>query len=118
MGNEVDSDVIELSKAVTGLLESDLEDYRSTGKTPVRTERQYPRYLATTSPHGRILDRYRKTLEADEAAKLPLDESLDSALSESRASTSNAEEKGQASDSSITSDWEKENMKDEHVFAH
>jgi len=114
---DVDCDVTELSSAVTGLLESDLGDYKVTGKTPVRMERQYPRYLASTSPHSRILDRYRKTVEAEEAAKLPLDESVDSALSESRASTSNAEEKGQGSaDSSITSDWEKENIKDEHVF--
>jgi len=116
---DVDCNVMELRNAVTGLLESELEEYKATGKTPVRAERQYPRYLATTSPHSRILDRYRKAVEADEAAKLPLDESMDSALSESRASTSNNEEKCQASaDSSVTSDWEKENIKDEQLFVH
>jgi len=111
MVKDVGDDVEELNNAVAVLLESDLESYQRTGETPVRAERQYPRYLAATSPHGRILDRFRKAVEAEEAAKLPLDESLDSALSESRGSTVITDEKGRGSaENSMTSDWEKENV--------
>jgi len=111
MVKDVGGDVEGLNNAVAVLLESDLESYKCTGETPVRAERQYPRYLAATSPRGRILDRFRKVVEAEEAAKLPLDESLDSALSESRGSTALSDEKSRGSvDNSMTSDWEKENV--------
>ena len=57
-------------------------------EAPCRTERQFHRYLASTSPQHRILDRYRKVVEVDDVAKLPLDESVDSAISDqSRVST-------------------------------
>merc|ERR1712098_662017 len=41
-------------------------------------------YLASTSPHARILEKFRKnSVEPEEAAKTPFEESLDSAVSDS-----------------------------------
>jgi len=51
---------------------------KPTGQTPARADRSYPRYLAATSPHERILNRYRSQAEAATvAARLPLDDSDD-----------------------------------------
>ena len=65
--------------------------YKPTGATPIRQDRQYPRYLASTDPHQRILERYRKA-EAEEAAKNPVEDSLDSAVSNSFGSFMTAED--------------------------
>jgi len=80
------------------------------------------RYLASTSPHHRILKSYRRAVEVEEAAKLPLDDGLDSAVSDhSRASTTGWEEKGRlwhtySIASSVTSDWDNEvgNQENKH----
>ena len=68
---------------VKDLMEDGITIYQPSGETPVRVERQYPRYLAATSPHARILDRFRKAAEAEEAAQTPVDESMDSVISDS-----------------------------------
>ncbi|KAF0302525.1 Kinesin-like protein KIF11 [Amphibalanus amphitrite] len=52
------------------LLES-LERDVSTGNTPQRREFTYPRYLAATSPHERILQRYRTARAAQESRAQP-----------------------------------------------
>jgi len=55
-----------------------LQEDQPTGLTPARVERSYPRYLAATSPHERILNRFRAQAElASVAARLPLDDSDD-----------------------------------------
>ena len=78
------------------LLTTGLNKYSdtATGGTPRRVERQFPRYLAATSPHHRILDRHRRAAAADEAAKLALDntEGGDSLISEEEAIKSNSVE--------------------------
>jgi len=125
MVNSVKGDVEELEDAVSSLLDNGLGSYQPTGETPGRVDRQFPRYLASTSPQHRILDRYRRAVEVEEAAKLPLDESLDSAISDqSRASTTVGEEDGRPGStdsiaSSVTSDWDKEvvNQENKHIFA-
>ena len=101
------SDVVSLSKVNIeemkeniGEIESKVNDhvtdgitiYQPTGQTPVRQERQYPRYLASTDPHQRILDKFRKTVEAEEAAKNSVEDSLDSAVSDSFRSNMTGEE--------------------------
>merc|ERR1712088_677176 len=61
-----------------------LREDQPTGLTPQRMERSFPRYLEATSPHQRILHRFRSQAEAAVvAARLPLEDSdtEDSALS-------------------------------------
>lgn len=71
-----------LDEEVATLVWEDLKVYQPTGETPLRVERQYPRYLASTDPHHRILDKFRKVTEAEEAAAEGLeDRSIDSELS-------------------------------------
>jgi len=63
-----------VSSFVTEVLQED----EPSGLTPARVERSYPRYLAATSPHERILNRFRAQAElASVAARLPLDDSDD-----------------------------------------
>eukprot|EP00090_Calanus_glacialis_P016225 TRINITY_DN25444_c0_g1_i1.p1 TRINITY_DN25444_c0_g1~~TRINITY_DN25444_c0_g1_i1.p1 ORF type:complete len:1065 (-),score=410.75 TRINITY_DN25444_c0_g1_i1:108-3302(-) len=124
MGKTAKGDIDEFEGSVSALLDTGLGTYQPTGETPGRTERQFPRYLASTSPHQRILDRYRKVVEVEEAAKLPLDESVDSAISDqSRASTATGEESHRLGStdsltSSVTSDWDKEvvNQENKNMF--
>jgi len=53
-----------------------LREDQPTGLTPQRTERSFPRYLEATSPHQRILHRFRSQAEAAVvAARLPLEDS-------------------------------------------
>merc|ERR1719430_3096765 len=61
-----------------------LQEDQPSGLTPQRAERSFPRYLEATSPHQRILHRFRSQAEAAVvAARLPLEDSdtEDSALS-------------------------------------
>jgi len=92
---------------VLGFLEQDLQKDIPSGKTPARTERSYPRFLAATSPHQRILERYRQTAEVNVAARLPLDvddDDDDSVISASTQNTEQAEKiSRQNSSSSMTS---------------
>jgi len=119
----IQTGMAKLKENVNALLEEDLATYQSSGCTPGRVDRQYPRYLAGTSPHGRILERFRRVVEGDEAARLPLDESVDSVVSEeSRASTGVVEERARICSadsmlSSVTSDWDKEEGSQENIFA-
>lgn len=46
-------------QAVRGFCNKDLETYRPTGETPAKKNFQYPKSLTQTSPHGRILQRFR-----------------------------------------------------------
>ena len=53
------------------LLLEGLERDVSTGSTPQRRELSYPRYLAATSPHERILQRYRAARAAQQSGTQP-----------------------------------------------
>ena len=120
--DKIQGDIVIFEKNVTALLQDDLASYQTSGGTPGRVDRVYPRYLAGTSPHGRILDRFRRVVEVDEAGKLPLDESVESGVSDqSRASTGVVEERiriGSADSmfSSITGDLDKDVDNQENVF--
>lgn len=46
-------------KSVRGFCTNELETYRPTGETPAKKHFQYPQSLSQTSPHGRILQRFR-----------------------------------------------------------
>merc|ERR1712079_83337 len=119
--NIVSQDVARMEQCVISLLDNGLKVYKSTGDTPSRVERQYPRYLATTSPHARLLDRYRKkNIEAEVAAKVPLDESDDSVFSD-RISLKAADSKVSlnlvdSSSVSLTSDLERESLDENDRF--
>ena len=84
-----------------------------------------PQVPGQHSPYHRILDRYRKVVEVEDVAKLPLDESVDSAISDqSRVSTADGEESHRLGStdsltSSVTSDWDKEvvNQENKNMFA-
>ena len=89
---ELKENVGEISSKVNDHVNDGIIIYQPTGQTPVRQERQYPRYLAATSPHQRILGRFRKTVEAEEAAKNSVEDSMDSAVSDSFRSNMTAEE--------------------------
>jgi len=124
MVDEVKSDMVQLEGNVNSLLESGLSTYQPTGVTPARVERQFPRYLANTSPHPRILERFRKVVEGEEAARLPLDESVDSAISSDQSRASEGRERlgstaSMASSVTTTSDWDKEvgNQENNGIFA-
>ena len=90
--DEMKENVGEIKSKVTDHVNDGIVIYQPTGETPVRQERQYPRYLAATSPHQRILERFRKTVEAEEAAKNSVEDSLDSAVSDSFRSNITGEE--------------------------
>ena len=66
---ELTEKLVHLDEEVSTLVWEDLKVYQPTGETPVRTERQYPRYLASTDPHHRILDKFRKAAEAEAEAE-------------------------------------------------
>merc|ERR1712025_635332 len=70
--------VTQEKETVSSFVTKVLQEDQPTGLTPVRVERSYPRYLAATSPHERILNRFRAQAElASVAARLPLDDSDD-----------------------------------------
>merc|ERR1719427_587588 len=72
------SRITEEKETVSNFVTDVLQEDQPTGMTPARTERSYPRYLAATSPHERILNRFRAQAElASVAARLPLDDSDD-----------------------------------------
>merc|ERR1719397_405939 len=73
--------LIALDEEVSTVVWEEMKVYQPTGETPVRTERHYPRYLAATEPHQRILDRFRKTTEVEEDVTMSLDGSVNSELS-------------------------------------
>jgi len=63
---------------VTNFLAEEMVQDKATGLTPARAERPFPRYLAATSPHARILDRLRKQTDTlTVAGRLPLDDDDD-----------------------------------------
>ena len=51
------SRITEEKETVSNFVTDVLQEDQPTGMTPARTERSYPRYLAATSPHERILNR-------------------------------------------------------------
>ncbi|XP_059614919.1 kinesin-like protein Klp61F [Phlebotomus argentipes] len=59
MNTFVNSTVEKWQEDVENLKTSDLKTYSSTGETPGRKDFTYPRNLAATSPHERILKRFR-----------------------------------------------------------
>ena len=77
---EITEELLAMDEQVVSLVWEDMKVYQPTGETPVRTERHYPRYLASTEPHHRILDKFRKT-KSEEVVVTPLEESVDSELS-------------------------------------
>jgi kinesin family protein 11 len=76
-----------------------------TGTTPQKTEYTYPRDLVQTSPHERILERFRLTLDANDAINISLPEETDY---EFLSDCSNISEH---SSSSVTSNANNENIK-------
>ena len=75
--DDMKENVTEMQIKMTNLMEDGINIYQPSGETPVRVERQFPRYLAATSPHARIKERFRKTVEAKETAQQSVDESVD-----------------------------------------
>eukprot|EP00092_Neocalanus_flemingeri_P020555 GFUD01022268.1.p1 GENE.GFUD01022268.1~~GFUD01022268.1.p1 ORF type:complete len:1112 (-),score=327.91 GFUD01022268.1:215-3550(-) len=74
----VKSRITQEKETVSSFVTEVLQEDQPTGMTPARTERNFPRYLAATSPHERILNRFRAQAEhASVAARLPLDDSDD-----------------------------------------
>ena len=51
------SKVVEEKEAVSSFIRDDLQEDVPSGLTPARVERPYPRYLAATSPHEKIISR-------------------------------------------------------------
>jgi len=87
-------------ETVTSFIEQVLQTDQPSGLTPARTVRQFPRYLEATSPHDRILQRYRSQAEAAVvAARLPLE---DSDNEDSLMSTSGEALSRESSDGEIT----------------
>ena len=52
------SKVVEEKETVSSFIRDDLKEDVPSGLTPARVERPYPRYLAATSPHEKIISRY------------------------------------------------------------
>lgn len=48
-----------VSQEIDQYCSEELEVYRPTGETPIRKSYQFPKVLASTSPHDRILQRFR-----------------------------------------------------------
>jgi len=67
-----------------------LQEDKPSGRTPARAERSFPRFLAATSPHDRILAKFRSQAPPNEniAAKLPIGELDDDDSLFSRSSSS------------------------------
>ena len=102
---EIKENVEVIKGKVSDLVSDGIEIYKPSGETPVRTERQYPRYLAATSPHQRILDRFRRAVEAEEAAGNAVEDSVDSAVSDSfRTNNTTAEDVPRDRTGSFSSD--------------
>merc|ERR1712029_52298 len=72
MGDKLNAEKESVSTFVTQVLEED----KPSGLTPVRVERSYPRYLAATSPHEKIISRFKVQAEL-QAARLALEDSGD-----------------------------------------
>lgn len=82
MKSNVKEKVLEEKSNVVSFVSDVLQEDQPTGRTPSRIERTYPRHLAATSPHEKLLSRFRSQAEhASAAARLPLDDSGDSVLS-------------------------------------
>ena len=102
---EIKENVEVIKGKVSDLVSDGIEIYKPSGETPARTERQYPRYLAATSPHQRILDRFRRAVEAEEAAGNAVEDSVDSAVSDSfRTNNTTAEDVPRDRTGSFSSD--------------
>jgi len=71
------SKMVEEKEAVSSFIRDDLKEDVPSGLTPVRIERQYPRYLAATSPHEKLISRYREQAALAAAARLALEEAED-----------------------------------------
>ena len=106
MGDKCDSVMLEEQTRIrmekelaTSFVSDVLRVDQPTGVTPARTVRSFPRYLEATSPHERILHRYRAQAEtAVVAARLPLE---DSDNEDSLMSTSNPTLSRESSDVEI-----------------
>jgi len=70
------SKVTEEQENVTNFLRTTLKQDVPSGLTPARVERSYPRYLAATSPHEKIISRFKAQAEL-QAARLALEDSGD-----------------------------------------
>jgi len=82
MKSSVKEKVLVEKSNVVSFVSDVLQEDRPTGRTPSRVERLYPRNLAATSPHEKLLSRFRSQVEnASAAARLPLDDSDDSLIS-------------------------------------
>jgi len=82
MKSSVKEKVLDEKSNVVSFVSDVLQEDQPTGRTPARVERSYPRYLAATSPHEKLLSRFRAQAEHESvAARLPLDDSDDSLYS-------------------------------------
>jgi len=78
LATSLQSKITQEKETVSSFVTDVLQEDQPTGLTPARVDRSYPRYLAATSPHERILNRFRAQAEhASVAARLPLDDSDD-----------------------------------------
>jgi len=75
--------VVEKKEVVRRFLSEELRRDVPSGLTPARVERSFPRVLAATSPHLRILSRFRVQAELNAASKFSLDDTDDSGVAQS-----------------------------------
>jgi len=76
----IQSKVTEEKEKVTKFIREVLQQDVPSGLTPARIERSYPRHLAATSPHDKIIHRFREQAELARAARLALEESDDDSV--------------------------------------
>jgi len=76
----IQSKVTEEKENVTKFIREVLQQDVPSGLTPARIERSYPRHLAATSPHDKIIHRFREQAELSRAARLALEESDDDSV--------------------------------------
>lgn len=76
----VKNEILQTDLAVEKFLTEDLQRDKPTGETPERKDYTYPRTFISTSPHERILERFRLQQDRNgpRAILLPPDESLES----------------------------------------
>lgn len=73
----IDSEFHRRSIELDRYFDEELQRDVTTGRTPQRRDFSYPRELVETSPHERLLARFRVGLDLEKAANLPLPDSED-----------------------------------------
>ncbi|KAG8179422.1 hypothetical protein JTE90_026321 [Oedothorax gibbosus] len=94
-------EILKVDQEIEKFISEDLVKDIPTGTTPQRKSYVYPKFLSATSPHERILQRFRSQLSADTAAAL--NTPLDNSFNESDESKNTSGEMGSAVSSHNTS---------------